>query len=185
MSVQEQKEMSRRALEMWASGHSGKPEDIFAKNYVNHQEPDVQGGISDKNLENWKQLVSDFHKAFSNSKVRILGGEGAGGNVAKVTRSGTTRQQHKFVRAGRLWGRQLRHPVVAVGWQCAHYAPKQARELILYRSARGSAARAVHRKLTETRRGTLAPCEQVVKSQQRRWPNHHGSRLDAMWTDRP
>ena len=72
MSVQEQKEMSRRSLEMWASNHTGKPEDIFAKNYVNHQEPDVQGGVSDKNLETWKQLVSDYHKAFSNSKIRIL-----------------------------------------------------------------------------------------------------------------
>jgi predicted ester cyclase len=72
MSIQEQKEISHRSLEMWASRHSGKPEDIFAGNYVNHQEPDVQGGISDKNLESWKQLVSDFHKSFSNSKVRIL-----------------------------------------------------------------------------------------------------------------
>ncbi len=57
---------------MWASHHSGKPEDIFARNYVNHQEPDVQGGVSDKSLESWKELVSDFHKAFSNSKIRIL-----------------------------------------------------------------------------------------------------------------
>ena len=45
---------------------------MWVSRNVNQQEPDVQGGISDKNLESWKQLVSDFHKAFSNSKVRIL-----------------------------------------------------------------------------------------------------------------
>jgi predicted ester cyclase len=72
MTIDNQKEISRRSLEMWASQHSGRPEGIFAKNYINHQEPDVQGGISEKSLEKWKQLVSDFHKAFSNSKVCVL-----------------------------------------------------------------------------------------------------------------
>jgi predicted ester cyclase len=72
MSLDKHKEFSRRALEMWASNNSDRPEEIFTENYVNHQEPDVEGGISDKDLETWKALVTDFHKSFSGSEVRIL-----------------------------------------------------------------------------------------------------------------
>jgi predicted ester cyclase len=72
MSVDNHKRVSRQALEMWASNNARSPEEIFAENYVNHQEPDVEGGISDKNLEEWKALVTAFHKSFSDSKVHIL-----------------------------------------------------------------------------------------------------------------
>lgn len=41
------KAMSRRALEMWASNNSDRADDIFAEHYLNHQEPDVEGGVSD------------------------------------------------------------------------------------------------------------------------------------------
>jgi predicted ester cyclase len=82
MAVQDQKEMSRRSLEMWASHNTGKPEDIFAKNYINHQEPNVQGGISNKSLDDWKKLASEFHKAFSSSRMRILDQVAEGDRVA-------------------------------------------------------------------------------------------------------
>ncbi len=72
MSFDDHKQMSRRAIGMWSSNNSDKPEDIFAENYVNHQEPDVEGGVSDKSLEAWKELVSGYHKSFSNSKVLVL-----------------------------------------------------------------------------------------------------------------
>ena len=72
MSLDDHKEMSRRAIGMWASNNLHRPEDIFAENYVNHQEPDVEGGVSDKSLEAWKELVSDYHKSFSNSKAHVL-----------------------------------------------------------------------------------------------------------------
>ncbi len=72
MSLDDHKEMSRRALDMWASNNSDRPEDIFSENYINHQEPDVEGGVSDKSLEAWKELVAGYHESFSNSKVLIL-----------------------------------------------------------------------------------------------------------------
>ncbi len=72
MSIDDHKEMSRSAIGMWASSNSDRPEDIFAENYVNHQEPDVEGGVSDKSLEAWKELVSAYHKSFSNSQVLVL-----------------------------------------------------------------------------------------------------------------
>jgi len=72
MSHENLKDLSRRALEMWASNNSERPEDIFAENYINHQEPDAESGISDKNLEAWSELVSVYHEAFSNSTVRVL-----------------------------------------------------------------------------------------------------------------
>ncbi len=72
MSPDNKKNISRRAVEMWASNNSDRPEDIFAENYVNHQEPDVEGGISDKDLEVWKALLTAYHESFSASKVRIL-----------------------------------------------------------------------------------------------------------------
>ena len=72
MSIDDHKEMSRSALGMWASNNSDRPEDIYVKNYINHQEPDVEGGVSDKSLEAWKELVSAYHKSFSNSKVLVL-----------------------------------------------------------------------------------------------------------------
>lgn len=72
MSHENLKELSRRALEMWASNNSDRAEDIFAENYINHQEPDAESGISNKNLKAWKELVSGYHEAFSNSMVRVL-----------------------------------------------------------------------------------------------------------------
>ncbi len=72
MSLDNHKNMSRRAIEMWASDNLERPEDIFAKSYVNHQEPDVEGGISDKGLEAWKELLRGYHESFSGSRVRVL-----------------------------------------------------------------------------------------------------------------
>lgn len=72
MSLEKEKSLSRRALEMWASENSDKPEDIFAENYINHQEPDAKGGVKSIGLEGWKELVRANHRAFSNFQVRIL-----------------------------------------------------------------------------------------------------------------
>ncbi len=72
MPLEDHKQMSRRALEMWASNNPDRPEDIFSEGYVNHQESDVEGGVSTRSLESWKELVRDYHDAFSNSKIQIL-----------------------------------------------------------------------------------------------------------------
>ncbi len=72
MSIHDMKETSIHSLNMWASGSSGQPENIFADGYLNHQEPDVEGGVSTKDLEAWKALVCDYHGSFSDSRVTIL-----------------------------------------------------------------------------------------------------------------
>jgi predicted ester cyclase len=72
MSLDNLKDISRRAIEMWSSNNLERPEDIYAENYVNHQEPDVKGGISDKSLATWKELLRGFHESFSNSRIRVL-----------------------------------------------------------------------------------------------------------------
>jgi predicted ester cyclase len=72
LSSDDRKGISRRGLGMWGSGCEERVEDLFAPNYVNHQEPDVEGGVSDKELGIWKELVSGFHESFSDSTVRIL-----------------------------------------------------------------------------------------------------------------
>ena len=97
MSLDKHKEFSRRALEMWASNNSGRPEEIFTENYVNHQEPDVEGGISDKDLEVWKALVTDYYKSFSDSEVRILLQIAEGDLVA-------TRWEFKAIHSGEFMG---------------------------------------------------------------------------------
>jgi predicted ester cyclase len=71
-SLDMEKTLSRRGLMMWASGASDKPGDIFAENYVNHQESDAKGGVKSLNLDAWKKLVEENHRAFSNFQVQIL-----------------------------------------------------------------------------------------------------------------
>jgi predicted ester cyclase len=72
MSLEDHKEMSRRAIEMWASNNKGTPEDVLSDNYVNHQESDVKGSADIRSLESWKELVADFHKGFSNCTTTCL-----------------------------------------------------------------------------------------------------------------
>lgn len=82
MSLEANKLLARRALGMWASDSTDSPEEIFAADYLNHQEPDVAGGVSAKPLKVWKQLVGDYHEAFSDSKVEILIQIAEGNHVA-------------------------------------------------------------------------------------------------------
>ena len=72
MSLEDNKAMARRANAIWASNNSDKFEDIFTAGYVNHQEPDVAGGVSAKNLEVYKELLAGYHAAFSNSRNEVL-----------------------------------------------------------------------------------------------------------------
>jgi len=72
MSLNEEKSLSRRSLEMWSSTSTDKPEEIFAASYINHQEPNAEGGVKSVGLDGWKEIVRDNHRAFSNFQVRIL-----------------------------------------------------------------------------------------------------------------
>ena len=66
------KETSRQLLELWGDNELHKSDEYFAKNYINHQMPDAQGGTSAISLEEWRALVADFHKGFSNVKMEVL-----------------------------------------------------------------------------------------------------------------
>ena len=72
MSIDEQKKLSRRSLEMWASTNMDQPEEIFSAIYTNHQETDAKGGEKSVNLEGWKDIVRANHRAVSNFNVQIL-----------------------------------------------------------------------------------------------------------------
>ena len=65
-----QKAMSRRSIEWWDSNAQVDPDGLFAKGYVNHQEPiaasDGEKGVS---LDELKAIVAGFHKAFPGTKV--------------------------------------------------------------------------------------------------------------------
>ena len=72
MSLDDEKSLSRRAIDRWASKNSDTTEDIFAANYINDQGPYAAGGTKALSLEAWRKLVKEYHDAFSNSTVRVL-----------------------------------------------------------------------------------------------------------------
>lgn len=72
MSSSVQKEVSKRILQLWASGGEDDGEGIFSSTYVNHQVPDAGGGESVKDFQGYKDLVSSFHDSFSDASVTIF-----------------------------------------------------------------------------------------------------------------
>jgi hypothetical protein len=72
MNLDHAKSLSRRSLEMWASKNTDTPEEVFAQNYVNHQESAAKGGVRSLDLKGWKDVVQQNHRAFSNFQVDIL-----------------------------------------------------------------------------------------------------------------
>lgn len=66
------KETSKNLLELWGDNAIHKSDSFLAENYVNHQMPDVGGGTSTKSVQEWKELVTEFHKSFSNVKMEVL-----------------------------------------------------------------------------------------------------------------
>lgn len=98
MSLDAQKSLARRSLEMWASNNSDNPDEVFAQDYVNHQEPDAKGGVKSIDLAGWKDVVAENHHAFSDFQVRILLQIAEGDLVA-------TRWQFSAVNTGTYLGR--------------------------------------------------------------------------------
>lgn len=54
-----------------ASDGPFEADQIFTNGYVNHQEPDVEGGTSDRPLHGYKALLEDYHRSFSHSRLNI------------------------------------------------------------------------------------------------------------------
>lgn len=72
MTLDNMKALARRALETWTSGNSDSPAEIFAANYVNHQESAAVGGARPLSLDDWREVVAENHRAFSDFRVTIL-----------------------------------------------------------------------------------------------------------------
>ena len=72
MSLESQKELSRRVLGLWDHRSTDRAEDLVSTDYVNHQMPDVTGGTSAKNLDEWKTLVNGFLQGFPDAEIDIL-----------------------------------------------------------------------------------------------------------------
>lgn len=72
MTIDEMKRMARQSLELWASESTGRAEDVFAPDYLNHQEPAAAGGTKAVDLDGWKAIVAECHTAFSDFDVTIL-----------------------------------------------------------------------------------------------------------------
>jgi len=66
------KATSKLLLELWGDNAPHKAAEYLAPNYLNHQVPDAAGGMSTKSLAEWKALVADFHKGFSDVKMEVL-----------------------------------------------------------------------------------------------------------------
>jgi predicted ester cyclase len=72
MTLDDKKSLAKRSLLLWASDNTDKPEEIFAMDYVNHQESAAVDGVKDLDLDGWRAVVEDNHRAFSYFQVRIL-----------------------------------------------------------------------------------------------------------------
>lgn len=64
MNLDERKRMSRQALHMWDSDNTDDPRRYYARDYVNHQVPDIHGGVTDKNIDEWMDMLREFHDGF-------------------------------------------------------------------------------------------------------------------------
>ena len=72
MTLDDMKALARRSLDMWASGNTDNPAEVFAPSYVNHQESAAVGGARPLTLDDWRAVVAENHRAFSDFRVSIL-----------------------------------------------------------------------------------------------------------------
>ncbi|MEV2276192.1 ester cyclase [Nocardiopsis sp. NPDC049922] len=71
------KDISRLALDVfgddaWESDGLAELEDHLTSDFKNHQLPDVRGGESVMDPEEWRALLRDFHQGFSEARMEIL-----------------------------------------------------------------------------------------------------------------
>jgi steroid delta-isomerase-like uncharacterized protein len=94
MSLSQNKDLARRAIKLWMQGSKENLEEIFATDYVNHQQhlPDSSEAI--RGLDAWKEFISTFHQAFPDFEDRIVTQIAEGDLVAtQFVSSGTQKGQ--------------------------------------------------------------------------------------------
>ena len=72
MSLSQNKDLARRAIELWTQASKENLEQIFASDYTNHQQHHAGSADAIRGLDAWKQFVSSFHQAFPDFEDRIL-----------------------------------------------------------------------------------------------------------------
>lgn len=90
MTMDVQKSLARRSLELWSSRSQDDPSEIFTADYVNYQEPLAAGGVKSIGLATWKTVVAANHKAFPDLTVVVLMQVGEGDSVATHWRFSAT-----------------------------------------------------------------------------------------------
>jgi len=90
MTHDDMKRQARRSLDMWASGAADVSAEVFAPNYVNHQEPLAAGDTAAIGLAGWRAVVADNQRGFSDFRVDILMQIAEGDRVATRWRFSAT-----------------------------------------------------------------------------------------------
>ena len=55
-------------LMLWSSENQSDPQQIFGDGYINHQEPDAAGELSDNTLTEFLAILKGYHQGFSNPR---------------------------------------------------------------------------------------------------------------------
>jgi predicted ester cyclase len=91
MSMEANKDVARRAIEMWA-GNAMIDTSLFRPDYLNWQEPIAAGGVGAISLEQWAEIVAANHLAFPHLKAEIDRQIAEGDSVATHWRFTATHQ---------------------------------------------------------------------------------------------
>ena len=70
--MEAQKATSRKSIQWWDSNFNVDPDSLFASGYINRQEPiaasDGEKGVT---LDELKEIVASYHKAFPGTKIEL------------------------------------------------------------------------------------------------------------------
>jgi steroid delta-isomerase-like uncharacterized protein len=64
MSLDSNKQLARRAIEVWSRGDVDALAEIFAPDYINHQHSHPQSPADIVGLKAWGDFIIEFHRAF-------------------------------------------------------------------------------------------------------------------------
>lgn len=64
MSLEQNKALARRAIELWSSGDATSVDQIYAPDYVNYQHSHPSSSQVVRGIEAWKKFIIEFHQAF-------------------------------------------------------------------------------------------------------------------------
>lgn len=81
-SMDEEKALSARSIEMWSTGDVDMVGETFTEDYINHQQPDVDGGVESLTLDEWTKALKGYRQSFPETTVEVLMQVGEGDMVA-------------------------------------------------------------------------------------------------------